>query len=37
MSNNEQSSALKVHKLTFWEAAMIVVGANIGSGILGLA
>ena len=37
MSNNEQSSALKIHKLTFWEAAMIVVGANIGSGILGLA
>lgn len=29
-------SALKVHKLTFWEAAMIIVGANIGSGILGL-
>lgn len=32
-----QESALKVHSLTFWEAAMIVVGANIGSGILGLA
>lgn len=37
MSTHEQSSALKVHKLTFWEATMIVVGANIGSGILGLA
>ena len=24
-------------KLTFWEAAMIIVGANIGAGILGLA
>ncbi len=33
----ENTSALKVHKLTFWEAAMIIVGANIGSGILGLA
>ena len=31
-----QESALKIHKLTFWEAAMIIVGANIGSGILGL-
>ena len=37
MSTNEQGSALKVHKLTFWEATMIVVGANVGSGILGLA
>ena len=33
----ENASALKVHKLTFWEAAMIIVGANVGSGILGLA
>lgn len=32
----EPQGALKVHKLTFWEAAMIIVGANIGSGILGL-
>ena len=31
-----EEGALKVHKLTFWEAAMIIVGANIGSGILGL-
>lgn len=30
-------SALQVRKLTFWEAALIIVGANIGSGILGLA
>lgn len=30
------TSALKIQKLTFWEAAMIIVGANIGSGILGL-
>ena len=37
MNEAAQDSALKVHKLTFWEAAMIVVGANIGSGILGLA
>lgn len=37
MTSNEQKSALKVQKLTFWEATMIVVGANIGSGILGLA
>ena len=29
--------ALRVHRLTFWEAALIIVGANIGSGILGLA
>lgn len=29
--------ALKIHKLTFWEAAYIIIGANIGSGILGLA
>lgn len=35
--NNIVEGALKVHKLTFWEAAMIIVGANIGSGILGLA
>lgn len=33
----KNTSALKVHKLTFWEAAMIIVGANVGSGILGLA
>lgn len=31
-----QTSGLVVHKLTFWEATMIIVGANIGSGILGL-
>ena len=31
--NNIVEGALKVHKLTFWEAAMIIVGANIGSGI----
>lgn len=28
---------LKVHRLTFWEAAMLVVGSTIGSGVLGLA
>ena len=32
-----EEGALSVKKLTFWEAAMIIVGANIGSGILGLA
>lgn len=37
MSKEQEESALKVHRLTFLEAAMIIVGANIGSGILGLA
>ena len=32
-----ETDALKVKKLTFWEATMIIVGANIGSGILALA
>lgn len=32
-----EAGALSVKKLTFWEAALIIVGANIGSGILGLA
>lgn len=32
-----EKGALAIKKLTFWEAALIVVGANIGSGILGLA
>ncbi len=32
-----EQGALAVKKLTFWEAALIIVGANIGSGILGLA
>lgn len=32
-----EEGALSVKRLTFWEAAMIIVGANIGSGILGLA
>ena len=32
-----EEGALSVKKLTFWEAAMIIVGANIGAGILGLA
>lgn len=32
-----EEGALSVKKLTFWEAALIIVGANIGSGILGLA
>lgn len=35
--STQQEGALKVHKLTFWEAALTIVGANIGSGILGLA
>lgn len=30
-------SALKVHRLTFMEAAMLVVGSTIGSDVLGLA
>ena len=30
-----EEGALSVKKLTFWEAAMIIVGANIGAGILG--
>ncbi len=33
----KQTSGLVVHELTFWEATMIIVGANIGSGILGIA
>ncbi len=32
-----EEGALSIKKLTFWEAALIIVGANIGSGILGLA
>ena len=32
-----EESALKVTKLTLYEAVAIIVGANIGSGILGLA
>ena len=28
-----EEGALSVKKLTFWEAAMIIVGANIGAGI----
>ena len=34
---NNNVQALKDHKLTFWEASMTIVGANIGSGVLGLA
>ncbi len=30
-------SGLKVSRLSFWEAVMMVVGATIGSGVLGLA
>lgn len=30
-------TGLVVHKLTFWEAAMMVVGSTIGSAVLGLA
>lgn len=37
MADEKTEGALQVHRLTFWEAAMIIVGANIGSGILGLA
>lgn len=33
----QDEGALRVQKLTFWEAALIIVGANIGSGILALA
>ena len=32
-----EEGALKVTKLTLYESAAIIVGANIGSGILGLA
>lgn len=34
--SSKDEGALKVHNLTFWEAAMIIVGANVGAGILGL-
>lgn len=33
----EKASPLTIHRLTFWEGAMTVVGATIGSGVLGLA
>lgn len=33
----EKETALKVHRLTFMEATMMVVGSTIGSGVLGLA
>ena len=32
-----KDAALKVHRLTFMEATMMVVGSTIGSGVLGLA
>lgn len=31
------AGALKIERLTFWEAVCIIVGANIGAGILSLA
>ena len=37
VKNETNGGALVVRELTFWEAALIIVGANIGSGILGLA
>jgi len=37
IQDGQQEGALKIAKLTFWEAVMMIVGANIGSGILGLA
>ena len=33
----QKDAALKVHRLTFMEATMMVVGSTIGSGVLGLA
>lgn len=33
----KKEAALKVHRLTFMEATMMVVGSTIGSGVLGLA
>ena len=36
-NTKQQEGALKIAKLTFWEATLMIVGANIGSGILGLA
>lgn len=33
----QKEAALKIHRLTFWEATMLVVGSTIGSGVLGLA
>jgi amino acid permease len=35
--DEKKSEGLKTHKLTFWEGAMTIVGANIGAGVLGLA
>ena len=33
----KKEAALQVHRLTFLEATMMVVGSNIGSGVLCLA
>ena len=37
VSAAKKEGALKIHRLTFWEATMLVVGSTIGSGVLGLA
>lgn len=37
MENIHEEGALKITQLTLYEGAAIIVGANIGSGILGLA
>ncbi len=33
----EETTGLKIHRLTFVEATMMIVGSTIGSGVLGLA
>lgn len=37
INNTFQETSLKIEKITFWEGVAIIVGANIGAGILSLA
>ena len=37
VADQEETGALEIRRLTFTEAVMLVVGATIGSGVLGLA
>ena len=32
-----QEGALRIERLTFWESVALIIGANIGAGVLGLA
>src|SRR5699024_6833607 len=35
--SNQQNSALKIQKISFWDAVSILVGTGIGAGIMSLA